>query len=37
VVFIVNASTPEEAKNILEKFPLGQGVPANNSHGRRET
>ena len=24
VVFIVNASTPEEAKNILEKFPLGQ-------------
>jgi hypothetical protein len=21
VVFIVNASTPEEAKNILEKFP----------------
>jgi hypothetical protein len=23
-VFIVNASTPEEAKNILEKFPLGQ-------------
>jgi hypothetical protein len=24
VVFIVNASTPEEAKDILEKFPLGQ-------------
>src|SRR5215467_7394147 len=24
VVFIVNASTPEEAKNILEKFPLGK-------------
>jgi hypothetical protein len=24
VVFIVNASTPEEAKNIVEKFPLGQ-------------
>ena len=24
VVFIVNASTPEEAKAILEKFPLGQ-------------
>ena len=24
VVFIVNASTPEEAKNISEKFPLGQ-------------
>ncbi len=24
VVFLVNASTPEEAKNILEKFPLGQ-------------
>src|SRR5229473_4180361 len=24
VVFIVNASTPEEAKNMLEKFPLGQ-------------
>jgi hypothetical protein len=24
VVFIVNASTTEEAKNILEKFPLGQ-------------
>ena len=24
VVFIINASTPEEAKNILEKFPLGQ-------------
>jgi hypothetical protein len=24
VVFIVNANTPEEAKNILEKFPLGQ-------------
>jgi hypothetical protein len=24
VVFIVNASTPEEAKNILEDFPLGQ-------------
>jgi hypothetical protein len=24
VVFIVNASTPEEAKTILEKFPLGQ-------------
>jgi hypothetical protein len=24
VVFIVNASSPEEAKNILEKFPLGQ-------------
>jgi hypothetical protein len=24
VVFIVNASTPEEAKNVLEKFPLGQ-------------
>jgi hypothetical protein len=24
VVFIVNATTPEEAKNILEKFPLGQ-------------
>src|SRR5262249_2207263 len=24
VVFIVNVSTPEEAKNILEKFPLGQ-------------
>jgi len=24
VVFIVNASTPEEAKNILEKFPLVQ-------------
>jgi hypothetical protein len=23
VVFIVNASTPEEAKAILEKFPLG--------------
>ena len=22
VVFIVNANTPEEAKNILEKFPL---------------
>jgi hypothetical protein len=25
VVFLVNASTPEEAKNILEKFPLGAG------------
>ena len=24
MVFIVNASTLEEAKNILEKFPLGQ-------------
>src|SRR3984957_16770856 len=24
VVFIVNASTPDEAKAILEKFPLGQ-------------
>jgi hypothetical protein len=24
VVFIVNASTPEDAKAILEKFPLGQ-------------
>ena len=24
MVFIVNASTTEEAKNILEKFPLGQ-------------
>ena len=24
VVFIVNSSTPEEAKDILEKFPLGQ-------------
>jgi len=24
VVFIVNASTPEDAKSILEKFPLGQ-------------
>jgi hypothetical protein len=24
VVFIVNASTPEEAKAVLEKFPLGQ-------------
>jgi hypothetical protein len=24
VVFIVNARTPEEARNILEKFPLGQ-------------
>jgi len=24
VVFIVNATTPEEAKNILETFPLGQ-------------
>jgi hypothetical protein len=24
VVFIVNAGTPEEPKNILEKFPLGQ-------------
>ena len=24
VVLVVNASTPEEAKNILEKFPLGQ-------------
>jgi hypothetical protein len=24
VVFIVNATTPEEAKAILEKFPLGQ-------------
>jgi len=24
VVFIVNASTPEEAKNILGRFPLGQ-------------
>ena len=24
VVFIVNASTPEEAKAILENFPLGQ-------------
>jgi hypothetical protein len=24
VVFIVNASTAEEAKHILEKFPLGQ-------------
>src|SRR5258708_19732645 len=24
VVFIVNASTPEEAKNMLEKFPLWQ-------------
>ena len=24
VVFIVNASSTEEAKNILEKFPLGQ-------------
>lgn len=24
VVFIVNAATPEEAKAILEKFPLGQ-------------
>lgn len=24
VVFIVNASTPQEAKAILEKFPLGQ-------------
>jgi hypothetical protein len=24
VVFIVNASTPEEAKDTLEKFPLGQ-------------
>lgn len=24
VVFIVNATTPEEAKSILEKFPLGQ-------------
>src|SRR5215468_3140012 len=24
VAFIVNASTPEGAKNILEKFPLGQ-------------
>jgi len=23
-VFIVNASTPEEAKGVLEKFPLGQ-------------
>src|SRR6516162_11031462 len=24
VVFIVNASTPEEAKDILEQFPLGK-------------
>lgn len=24
VVFIVNASTPEEAKTVLEQFPLGQ-------------
>ena len=24
VVFIVNANAPEEAKNILEKFPLGR-------------
>lgn len=24
VVFIVNAATPEEAKAVLEKFPLGQ-------------
>jgi hypothetical protein len=24
VVFIVNASTPEEAKGVLERFPLGQ-------------
>ena len=24
VVFVVNVSTPEEAKTILEKFPLGQ-------------
>ena len=24
MVFIINASTPEEARNILEKFPLGQ-------------